>query len=103
MHLFRADDLVVFMAFARDQQDVSGPSQAHGRTNGITTIGNHVVLQRRFELQRFANSDLHIQKDRQRIFCSGVIRCQNHNIAEFHGGAAHFRTFPAVSITTTSK
>ena len=104
--LLRAQDLVVLVALARNQQGVARPRESHGQCDGGSAVGLHVEA--REALPQFRGGSVndaglfhaghnHI-KDCGLLLGARVVRGDHHHIGAFGSGLAHTRPLALVAV-----
>src|SRR4029079_14773756 len=93
-----ADDLIVFVALAGDQNQVAAQSLGDGLLNRLRTICNLAV-----RLTGLANSLFRVAQDLLRIFRARIIGSQYHDVAQASRSLAHRRALGAVAIAAATK
>ena len=94
---FALDVLVVFVAFASDDDDVVRASVLDGDLNGLTTIRDDGVTIRTGE------TSLGIVQNDLRVFGARIVGGEHADVTALLGSRGHFRTLGAISISTAAE
>src|SRR5687768_3632598 len=103
MRPLRAYDLVVLMSFSGDHDDVPRSSQTHGHCDRLASVCNKVVLHLRPVVQSLTDTRFDFPQNCERVFGSGIVGCQNDDVAVRHRSTAHFGTLAAIPIAAAAK
>ncbi len=93
-----ADDLVVFVAFAGNEDDIVFAGKGASRLDGGLAVNNHQGGQSLLRCQAFE----HIIQDGLRVFVTRIVRRQNHLRRACFGYLRHHRTFAFVTIAAAA-
>lgn len=98
-NLFTANRLGLFVAFARDQDNVVGPRAAHRLRDGQGTVrlANHPVA------LGLGNARLNLIKNSFGRFVTWIVGGDHHAISVLHCNAAHRWPLGRIAITATPK
>ena len=105
MQTIGADDLVVFVPLARDQDHVAPLRLPDCCFDGATSIGNHLVPDpcRLGRIKRLQHSRFHFPQDGHGILASRVVGGQDHQVALSRRRAAHLGSLASVTVPSTAE
>ena len=91
-----ADDLVGLVPLARDEEDVAGPREHHGRADRLGPVGDAQVAHRGVEPGR------HLVENRLGRLVAGIVRSEDGRRGVFHGDLRHLGPFRAVAVAAAA-
>jgi hypothetical protein len=95
---FGTEDLVIFVAFARNEHAVAGLGLGNRRLNSGSAIAHHL-----FVWQRCGNPFENVVEDALGIFRAGIVGGDDRHISQVVGDFAHLGPLGAIAIAATAK
>lgn len=90
--------LIVFMPFARNQNDIARLGKLRSRANRFPAIDDSESFTTLFGIEALQ----HIVQYIVRVFEPRIIRCQYYPIAQIHRFPSHHGSFPFIPVSTGS-
>src|SRR5438067_13402516 len=97
MKNFAADDLIVFVTLARNQNQIISASLSNRVMNCFAAIGDLLV-----RLAGFLNSHFRVGENLVWILSARIVRSKNHHVAQRSGSLTHWPTFRSVTTSAAT-